>query len=700
VSELIKGVADLDRMYTEAESADRQDFAKMRSALLLIGGEHYMKRGSGFERLRQSRDIDEQVKLRITKNHLGKIARRYSNIICSSAPGVTIGPKHESELQDRKSAEINESIWQDAKEKNSWSSVVMQWSDDFTGIGEVWTKIVLDEYSGAPIGFEQAVDAFGMPVVDEMGEPVADPQKPRYAKQLRFEEVFAFNVLRSPDAQSIKDSPWFCVRKSVQRERLKRMFPDSAKHFDQGGETPFLVFDASHGYRRSESKECMVREWFIKPCPEYPLGYFYIQVPGKILKEGELPGGIFPLICERFDNIQTKCRGFSSIDPIRPNQAEINRCASAMATTQITLGDDKLVFQNGAKLSAGASLPGIRTMSTTGGAPVVIPGRSGEQYLNYMLANIKEMYELAEVDDEDLDGNMEPQTLLYRAASKKKRFQRYIARFENFLKEVCSVYLKMAKLYYDEDTFILAVGRNEAVNIAEFKNTHDQSVEIVIEAQADDVETKIGRQMVITNILQYVGNQLDKEMIGKLIRNMPYANVEDAFSDLTLDDECATNDLLALDRGQMPMMSRADPHEYLVKRAMNRMRQSDFNALDEQIQENYKAYVKEHLAMVEEAAQALQRSQSGFIPDGGALVGVDFYVQDPNNPERTRRARMPYDAVSWLAQKLEDQGSFKKLAGVMPDGAVAMAEERNDVPEATGSQAEISSAPPPSGSQL
>lgn len=701
MGELIKGVADLDRLYTEAESADRQEFAKMRSALLLIGGEHYLKKGSRFDRLRISREIDDQVKLRITKNHLGKIARRYSNIICASAPGCSVGPKHARELQDKKCAEISQDIWMDGKEKNNWTGTVMQWADDMVGIGEVWSKCFWDEYSGPLLGYEQAIHDDGMPMVDELGQPVADPKKPKYAGQLRFEEIFAFNVLRDPDSQNVEDSPWYCIRKSVQKERLKQMFPDSEKFFDQGSEQPFLVFDVTQGYRRSESKECMVREWYFKPCHDYPLGYFYISVPGKILEEGELPEGIFPIICERFDNIQTKCRGFSAIDPIRPNQAEINRCASAMATTQVTLGDDKLVFSNGAKVSAGASLPGVRTMTTSGAAPTVVPGRNGGQYLDYMLANIKEMYELAEVDDEDLEGNLEPHTLLYRAASKKKRFQRYIVRFENFIKKSCKLYLRMAKYYYNEETFIMAVGRNEAVNITEFKNTKDQSVEIVIEPQSDDIETKVGRQIVITNVLQYVGSQLDKKMIGKLVSAMPYANVGDAFRDLTLDDECATNDLLALDRGDMPIMSKADEHEYLVSRAMNRMRESDFNLLDEQIKANYQAYVQEHLAMVDETAQALQRAQSGFIPDGGALIGLDFFVEDPNNPERTRRARMPYDAVSWLAKKLEDQGSFKKLAGTMPDGAVAMAKPvDNGVPEATGKSAEISSAPPPSASQL
>jgi hypothetical protein len=41
--------------------------------------------------------------------------------------------------------------------------------------------------------------------------------------------------------------------------------------------------------------------------------------------------------------------------------------------------------------------------------------------------------------------------------------------------------------------------------------------EIVVEAQADDVETKMGQQLVLNNVLQYTASQMSKEDIGKFI---------------------------------------------------------------------------------------------------------------------------------------------------------------------------------------
>lgn len=695
----ISSAADLDKLYTEAEQVDKTEFSKMRSSLLLIAGEHYNKSGSRFERIRSARNLSEDVKLRLTKNHIGKIARRYSNIICRSAPGCTVAPKHEKELQDKKDAELYLAIMNDIKEKHDWSDLVMNWVDDFVGIGEVWTLGVWDEFAGDLMGHAQMVNEVGEPMVDEMGQPVADMSKPVYTGEFKFEEVYGFNVLRDPCAQSVQDSPYLFVRKSVKADKLKAMFPKMQKSVaDLSNEPPFLVFDASSGYRRSDKNDVLVKYLYVKKCPEYPKGYYFISIGGEILAQDELPKGIFPLRGRRFENIQTRCRGMACTEPLRPNQAEINRSASAMATHQITLGDDKLVVQNGAKISAGATLPGIRTITTTGGKPDILPGRSGEQYMEYMLANIKEMYEIAEVNDEDVEGNLEPHTLLYRSASKTQRFQRYISRFESFLKDAWDMAFDFAKAYYTDERFVMAVGRNERINIAEFRDATPLSTQIVLEPQADDIETKMGRQLVITNVLQYVGNQLSQSQIGKLIREMPYANVKSAFSDLTLDDENATNDLLALDRGEMPMFTPNDPHEYLVSRASARMREADFRYLPEEVQANYQAYIEMHMKMVQEQKEALMRAQSGLIPDGGALVGVDFYVQDPNNPERTRRARFPYDSVAWLAQKLDEQGTFKKIAGTIAPGAFQLAEQT--VPDATGSQAEVSSAPPPSSATL
>lgn len=671
----------LNEMYRQADDAARGDFAKMRSSLLLIAGEHYNRRAtSQWNRIRTSKQLDTEAKLRLTKNHIGKITRRYSNIIMATAPGVVVSPANEKELRDQKAAELHQGVWSSIKYNNDWQSTVMGWVDDFVGIGEVWTKVYYDSNVGKQIGIEPMVDEVGNEIVNELGELVGDESKPVFDGAIKYEEFYAFNVLTDPCSKNVKKSSWYCIRKMVNIDDLKAEFPDKAQKIQESEDETFMVFDLSSGYRESGKKEVMVKEWHFRPCAKYPKGFWCIQTTNAKLSEGEYPedddGPMFPLVCQPFDTIQTKNRGFAVTEPLRPYQAEINRSASKIAEHQITLGDDKLILQNGAKLSAGAQVPGIRSVTVSGAAPTILAGRSGSQYVEYMLGQIDEMYRIADLEEDDKqDGNIDVHTLLFKAASQKKKFKRYIQRFETFLKDVCSLSLRMAKAMMPDEAIITVVGRTEAVNIAEFKRAASQGTMIEIEPQSDDIETKMGQQLTINHVLQYVGNQLDPSVIGKMITNMPYANIKDSFSDLTIDHENATNDILALDRGELPEVNEYDNHEYIIKRLTQRMKQADFQQLDPEIQEMYQAFLQEHMRILREQKDAVLREQAGMIPMSGAKVGVDFYVQNPNNPDTTRRARIPYDAVEWLVQKLDEQAGLLEGMEAIPPGAIAATQE-------------------------
>lgn len=670
-------LAKLNDMYSKAEAASKQDFAKMRSSLLLIAGEHYNKRNGRFwDRIRTTKQLNTEAKLRLTKNHLGRIVRRYSNTIVSTAPGVVVSPANERELADQKAAQMNQLVWGSIKYKNDWPNTVMDWADDFVGIGEIWTKIWYDESVGPIAGYEPLVDEMGNEIVDAMGVPQEDQSKPVREGMVKFEEFYGFNVLVDPAAKNIKNAAWYCLRKMSNLEDLKRQFPEHEEKLMASSDDSFVVFDVESGYRDSGKDEVLVREYHVRPCAKYPKGFWTICTAHVILAQGDYPeddeGVLFPIVCERFENIQTKPRGIALTEPLRPYQAEINRSASKIAEHQITLGDDKLILQNGAKMSSGVQVPGIRGISVSGAAPTILPGRSGEQYVNYMLSQITEMYQVADMDEnDDPEGNLDPHTLLYQAASKKKKFKRYIQRFESFLTNVCKTSLRTAKLFMPDSAVIAAVGKQESVNIAEFRAVDPQHTVIRVEPQSEDIETKLGKQLVMNHVLQYVGNQLDPSVIGKMITMMPYANVSESFSDLTIDYENATNDILALDRGEVPFVNEYDNHEYMVQRLTQRMKQSDFKLLDPQIQANYQAILQAHMDVLREQKEAVSREQAGLIPAGGTLVGVDFFVPDPNNPERTRRARVPYDAVDWLVKKLDEQSGILQMAEEIPMAAIA-----------------------------
>lgn len=665
--------AALTGLYVDGDSIDQEVFAEMRSNLLLVGGEHYNRRQSSFyRRIRDSRELSQEQKLRLTKNHIQKICKTYVNQILSAAPGVGFEPKEESSLQNQKATELNHAAWQDAVERYDINDKIDDWGDEFVEIGEVACKVFFDPNAGPISAYNQLVDEEGTPQFNENNEAMPDMDSPVYSGEFVFEEIYGFNLLRPPECKDMRKAAWLCIRKMVNKDDLLARFQgdeQKEKFIVASTDETFMVFDGARGGYKNSKNEVLVREFFFRPCPLYPRGYFYISTKEGILDEGELPGGLFPIVFMPFDKIQTTPRGRSCIKYLRPYQAEINRSASKIAEHQITLGDDKLLLQNGTKVSAGASLPGVRAVNYTGQKPEVLPGRNGAQYLEYMNSQIEEMYRVANVPEQESDAaQIDPFTMLFKSATQKKKFQRYIKRFEKFLVNISKLYLRLAKIHMSDDQVIHAVGKCEQINIREFKNTDELSFSVKIVPQADDVETKFGKQMSIQHILQYAGPQLKPEDIANLIKQMPWANVDADFDDMTIDYTSIKNDILALDRGEQPPVHPYDNHVYVIKRLTNRMRAADFQFLNPQIQQTYAMKVQLHETLEVKRQQQLQMAEQGYIPTGGYLVGCDFYVNNPDDPNKTRRVRVPYEALQWLIQHMESQGSSLQQLESMNQG--------------------------------
>lgn len=670
-------IEDLNRLYTEGESCDSEVFSEMRSNILLSSGEHYQNKTAKWaNRLRESRELTNDQKIRLTNNHIHPIVRTYVNNITSQSPGVTPVPNNPKELKDQKAAELNKSVWQYAKSKHDLRSKIQSFAKNFIEIGEVICKIYWDPSAGRFLGYEQEIDPnTGAPAVDEMGQPVSS-DRAVFSGDLVFEQIYGFNLIRAAETKDMKSSKFLCLRKMVNIEDLKALIGDDEeklKKLTATRDETFFVFDgAKSSYNRAEN-QAMLKEFYFRPGPECPNGYYYITCQDQILFSGELPYGIFPIAYEGFDEISTTPRHRSIIKQLRPFQAEINRAASKIAEHQVTLGDDKVILQNGSKATTGPHLPGVRTMYVTGMSPTILPGRTGDQYLAYVESKINEMYKVGNIEQEMMEKEpmADPFANLYRSIKNKKKFSMYAEKFENFLKTICLTYLELAKEYFDENMLIPAIGRSEYINIPEFKNQEPLCYQIRIEPQADDMETQMGKHLVLNHILQYVGPQMDKDNIGKILTQMPFIDAEDAFSDFTINYDTATNIILALDRGTPVQPSKNDDDQYILKRLTSRQKQSDYQLLNPAIHQNYDMIIQHYEQIQAEKAQAIKSAAADFIPASGAMIKVDYYVPDPNNKTRSIRATLPAESVDWLIKRLSEQGTTQEQIGAQTTGTQA-----------------------------
>lgn len=669
-------IADLNRLYDEADSVDREYFSEARSNVLLLAGEHFRRdRGSPNTRGPNSAAQDA-VKLRIVKNHIHKVVRHYVTSILSLAPGVSIGPAQETDLQDQKDAELNQAVWESEKQTNRISEKIRQWALDFI-CGEVAVKIYWDPNAGELKGYEQAIGESGEPLFDEMGQPVPDDTRPIFAGKFCFDRIFAANLLRHASTKDMRDNPCWIIRKMVKTADLKARYkndPDKLKGITENQDETYIVFDSQKaGYDRNKD-ETLVKEYYWKPCVEYPEGYFCIATSTVILEEGPLPYGIFPIAWAGFDEFPTSPRAHSIIKVARPFVAEVSRASSAMAQAQVSIGDDKILYQTGTKLSQGSLLPGVRGITYQGREPQILPGRTGAQYQEYIAQTIAEMYSVLMLEEinETKDSNLDPMSQLFRSAKQQRKFSFYAEKFEQFLIDVVTIFLDLARYYLPDDALIPAIGMREMINIQEFRNTSPLRTKIKVEAKTDTLETMMGKTIVFQNTLQYVGKQLNRDDIGKLLKEMPFGNTKEAFDDFTLSWENAKNDMLALERGSYPPISPYDDPKYMVGKLSARMRRPDFQFLPPQVQMLYQKRISDYEALEAQQMQKLQAAEADYIPTDGTMVACDVYVANPNKPDETpKRARVPQRALEWLIQRLNDQGTALQAIEDQPMGAQA-----------------------------
>lgn len=676
----MKNLEQLNRIYSEAEESDRELFAEQRSNVLLIAGEHYNRINFRIaSQVRQTnRTSTSEQKLRLTKNHLHKISRAYTTHILSESPGVTVLPQVDTDLQDKKDADLNLAVLKDIKYRKKFKKKTQAWCKQFVGIGEVCVKIFWDSMAGEFLGYEQKVDEDGEPIFDgdsdrtdpntgeEIRIPVPDNTRPVFTGDIVFEEVLGFNLLREHGTEDMDDpgKAWI-VRKMMKASVLRERYAGDEKKISgirDSSDRTYVVFDYNKGNYNKKKGEVLLREYYWKPSEEHPKGYFVFATDTVILEEGELPGGLFPLCWAGFDVYPTSPRGKSIIKVARPYQAEINRASSSMATAQVTMGDDKILYSAGSKLAPGALLPGVRGISVTGGqAPQILPGRSGAQYLDYVSQQTSEMYNvvmLEETEVLDKSGQLEAHALLFKSATQRQKFSPYTETFEGFLVDVAEVALQTCKNHMPEDMVIQAVGSRERINIQEFRDTLPLSYTVRIEPGNETLETKFGKQLTFQHALQYVGKQMDNQTIGKILKNMPFGNLAEGFEDLTLDEDIANDDMLAIERGEPVQASPYVPPEYMIKKFTGRMKKSDFKFLHPQVQQGYQDIVQQYEQVVQKNAQAAIAAKNEFIPVDGVLVTCDFYVENPTKPDApAKRAKIPQRSIEWLIQKMEQQGA-------------------------------------------
>lgn len=639
----------LNSEYTDADSVDKAHFAEMRSNCLLYIGTHYSNnKESALREYVRTQKIPQEKKLRLTKNHIGAICDRLMNAtVTAHSPSVLIGPRHKMEVQDKKASDVASSVWDKIRTFNKFDELVADLTFDFIVIGEMATFTYFDPSKGEYLGEAE--------IHDEMGNVLG--KKHKFSGEIINKRLEPFNLLRAPNSKSWEASPHLIYREMVDVEEARSLTDDEEikKKITKSADETFVVFDSQKGsYSNSSKDKVLIKHKFCRPSEEYPEGWYVLYTSDVVIAEGSLYG-VFPITRRAYSKVTTSPRGYGIIKRLRPCQAEINRIASTMAMSQIYFRD-RLMVQNGSKITNGGTMAGAVLMRYSGAMPIVQQGQSGEKYLPILDQQISEMYSLANLSQEEEDKvpNTDPMALLYRSLKDKKKFSSKSDIFESFVKELVHVSLEVAQKYYTDENLVPSVDKKDFINIEEFKRITRLDYSIDIKSNSADIETTLGAQQAIQHTLQYAQG-LQPEQVAVLVAHMPYLKDSAMAQEITADYRAVEDVFAAIERLQPIDVMPSDNHDYFIKRINNRMKESSFRYLDLQAQQLYHNRIQQHEHFKAEQADKLMRAQAGAIPSGGALIPVSLYL-DPKNA--SKRVRLPHDTLVYVYKKLQEQGSF------------------------------------------
>lgn len=650
----------LNSSYSDSDSVDRGLFAEMRSnCLLYIGNHHNTQKESIFrDYIRGNQKVPTEKKLRLTKNHIGAICDRLINAtVTSHSPSVIIQPRHKMEVQDKKASDIASGVWARIKTYNKLDEMVADFGFNFIVCGEVLSFSYFDQSKGEYLGEAE--------VQDEMGNVIGKQHK--FSGEIVVKNLDPFNTLRDASTRSWETSPVIHYREMVDIEELKALANGDSDIIDKiskSSEESFVVFDSNKNEFINSSKDKALARWsFYRPCMEYPEGHYVLWTTDTIITEGSLYG-VFPIARRAYSKVTSHPRGYGIIKRLRPCQGEINRIASTIANSQVYFRD-RLIIQNGSKVSNGGLVGGSQVLRVTGAAPTVQQGQSGEKYLSVLDHQIAEMYNLAnlQLEEEEKIPNADPMGMLYRSLKDKKKFSQKSDLFEGFLIETAQICLKLAQIYFTDEHLIPSVDKKDYINIQEFKNITELDYSIEIKANSSDIESTLGQQISVQHTLQYAQG-LSAEQTAVLVANMPYLKDSAMAQEITADFRAVEDIFAAIERGEALGVMPSDNHDYFIKRINGRMKESSFRFLPPQVQQMYHQRLQEHEAIKAEQADKLTRAQAGMVPAGGALIPVSLYL-DPENS--SKRVRLPHDAVLWLYKKLSENGQLNADAQNLGD---------------------------------
>jgi hypothetical protein len=327
---------------------------------------------------------DDADSIRATRNHIRNLVLAWSARIMEDRPTIKAWPSDSSGGDDA-SAKVANKLIAHQHQIQDIDAMLMRGAKlaqchSCIGIRVHWDR------DGGPEALIPAEGEDGLPVYDEMGEPVMEPQR---LGEVRWDLVTIFNFI-TDGSERIEDSPYVAFCKYIDKHEAAALLRDAGVDEKPNEKEVPTTWEA---------KRKGVETWEVwhRPTRRIPKGFFAIVCDGHVVeyrdypyRHGELPVAIWK-VGDRTDHPH----GTTHVDDAMPIQRQINHRLTVALEISRRVGE-------GVKLIA----PSKVIQEWDQGSEKIpcddVAMANSIRFIEPPLKVVSEMYGLAQLDEEAL----------------------------------------------------------------------------------------------------------------------------------------------------------------------------------------------------------------------------------------------------------------------------------------------------------
>jgi len=638
----------LDERYRQAKSARRLLEPQWFMSLAYFQNKQWLSFAG--DRLIEPRGLSDPGRVTETENRIAGIVRTELSKMTKTRP-VWVATPQSGDEEDTNAAALSEQMM-----RYQWKNLNMrkhdlkalEWSR-ITGSG--FLKLTWDPTIGDPV--DVLVRPDGGLMVGEDGKTMRGDRQVAAAFQqatgaevkskriapgdLKVEAPSPFGTFVDPLADVFEDAEWLIEESIRSQDYVKRHWDVTLKP-DAAANPGLVEMQLMGGLSTGGStyKGIKIRQYWAKPCEQFPAGVRVVWAQGKVLDRDDKPFDPFPFIMYTGIPVPGRLWGMGIVEILQGSQTELNKVLSQMAENRNRLGNPTGIA---AKQAIGDPETFLEKVSEAGGWHFFDESGSQHPIPQYLEPPtlpdyVKELPDQIRRAMEDLSGQHEVTnaqvppgvtaasaiTLLQDADD--TRLALAVADHEEGLGIIGTKILEHIQRFYTDSRIIKIAGDDGAWQIFDFRNTdlHDNT-HIEVQAGSTFPQNLASKQAMMRDIITMMtqtGNGLHGRQLSQFFRDMGLGATDHLIEEYTVNETQVNRENVLLMQGNdLPVNPNVDDVQSHIDGHTDMMKSARYANAPPQVKQAFEKHLQLHLNQQQQQQQEqlqMQLQMTGQVP--------------------------------------------------------------------------------------